>query len=680
MTSSVAVSTFNNVSDPNVVSTTTGEWSAFAAGLRTPLSKDIAKDDLPLWSLAEFREGHRHADNVHSITALTLDVDESPIPDAHALVHALSGLTSVCYSSSSATQRVPRWRATIQLSRPVTAEEYSKLSVAFAECFLWFPVGCASKDPARQWYWPREGSDGHYEWISIIGEPLDVDTVLSLTPEDAPKGPTVANVREACTSTTARRSAAAAMLASAWPPKGARLDARLALSGATHYAGMSEAEAVQFMEDVHARVTDRGDVTTSKLATLASETFRKAERGDPVAGFPALSRYVDASVVNAARDLLNEGVQLMAEIARELNATSSQAANDTTTVRLTPAQRALRVGGRDIVRLSTGLPTLDGATRGGLLLRKVVGVGGAPGAGKTALAVQMAHGWATAGIHVAFLAADEDADAILIRFGQLAGLSRDALENGDADTRAKLAAWCESVPLMLVDGDDAGSTVEEVSKELVEGAKGKPSALVVDSLQTVRTKELPPKGADLRAKVNIVVRTLKHAAKVDGHLVVTTSEIARSAYRNKDQAENANPLAAFKESGDIEYGMGLAFVLTSRQGSSDLVDATVVKNRLGQGKPAFLLRLDHTRAGVAEANASTIETADPLFLIKQEIKDALEAHCGSPISKTTIYEKIGGRKAAVLKAVAELLDAKVLIEDRRGGLRFPLPGDAGYPR
>ena len=203
MTSSVAVSTFNNVSDPNVVSTYTGEWSAFATGLRTPLSKDIAKEDLPLWSLAEFRDGYRHADNVHSITALTLDVDESPIPDAHALVHALSGLTSVCYSSSSATHAKPRWRATIQLSRPVTAEEYSKLSVAFTKRFLWFPVGCASKDPARQWYWPREGSDGHYEWISIIGEPLDVDTLLSLTP-------TVAKVRETSKSTTARCSAVAA--------------------------------------------------------------------------------------------------------------------------------------------------------------------------------------------------------------------------------------------------------------------------------------------------------------------------------------------------------------------------------------------------------------------------------------------------------------------------------------
>ncbi|MGH7297942.1 MAG: hypothetical protein ACRELB_23580, partial [Polyangiaceae bacterium] len=62
-----------------------------------------------------------------------------------------------------------------------------------------------------------------------------------------------------------------------------------------------------------------------------------------------------------------------------------------TTPRLSPADRARRVGGRDVTRLATGIPSLDAATRGGILLRKVGVFGGAPGAGKTALLVRTAY-------------------------------------------------------------------------------------------------------------------------------------------------------------------------------------------------------------------------------------------------------------------------------------------------
>jgi hypothetical protein len=156
--------------------------------------------------------------------------------------------------------------------------------------------------------------------------------------------------------------------------------------------------------------------------------------------------------------------------------------------RVAAADRALRVGGRDVTRLKTGLATLDAATRGGILLRKLAVFGGAPGAGKTALLVKLAYQWLSEGIAVAILAADEDADATLIRLGQQHGLSRDALENGNPTARAALAAWCKAVPLILVDGDEDNSTIEAVSRELrVKAGKGS-SAMIVDPIQTARSE------------------------------------------------------------------------------------------------------------------------------------------------------------------------------------------------
>jgi len=342
---------------------------------------------------------------------------------------------------------------------------------------------------------------------------------------------------------------------------------------------------------------------------------------------------------------------------------------------LTPAERALKVGG-SVARLATNFPTIDKVTRGGLLLGKVVAVGGAPGAGKTAWMIKLASQWLGEGIACGFLAADEDPDAVLIRFGQLIGLSRDKLESGDEEERARLADWCRTVPLILVDGDEDGVTIDSVSKALRESAGEGRSVLFVDSMQTARSGGPPERDGDPRARVNAVVRALKVAGKRDGHLVIASSELARGAYRNRDQAENVTPLSAFKESGDVEYGVALALVLVSVPGSSDLVDAEIVKNRLGHGKPPFLLRHEHARADVFEGDPTM--RVDPLEGVKSEILSVLSACSPMPLNRNQIVNRVGGRKETVLRAVREMLEAKQVHEETGRGVRALLPGDPGY--
>ena len=74
--------------------------------------------------------------------------------------------------------------------------------------------------------------------------------------------------------------------------------------------------------------------------------------------------------------------------------------------------------------------------------------------------------------------------------------------------------------------------------------------LVVDSVQTCRAF-----GTDIadnpRARADLVMASFKRVARKLKHIVIATSEVSRGWYRNSN--DRIDPLAAFKESGGIEY-------------------------------------------------------------------------------------------------------------------------------
>lgn len=251
--------------------------------------------------------------------------------------------------------------------------------------------------------------------------------------------------------------------------------------------------------------------------------------------------------------------------------------------------------GGDGKRLPTGIETLDKATRGGLRHNTLMVLGGAPGAGKTTLAMQLAYHYAKAGEPVAILAADESADGLLTRVGQSVGISREALEDGLPFAKERLRKAILDAPFDIYDQDQEGVTVETVAKVLAE--KG-PGIMIVDSIQTART-DTSDDADGTRARVDDVVKTCKQAAAAFGHLMIVTSELARGSYRSKAQAEQIEDLAAFKESGGIEYAGRVLIVLRTAAGDGGVVDAAMPKNRLGRKLP-FRLELDFIKATFKE--------------------------------------------------------------------------------
>jgi replicative DNA helicase len=337
----------------------------------------------------------------------------------------------------------------------------------------------------------------------------------------------------------------------------------------------------------------------------------------------------------------------------------------------TITERALTLGLRG-VRIPLGIDLLDRACRGGPLAGRLLIFGGEPGASKTTWVTQIALNLAARSVAVAILAADEDADAVLIRIGQNGRLCREALEAGDESACAALAEGLTGMPLLLFDGGEGGVTIEAASAALTRLAAGRPSVLIVDSIQTASTmgaaNALSP-----RDRADVVVRALKRSARRAGHLVVATSETARGWYR--DRSRRIDPLAAFKESGGIEYAAALALVMTTVKGDDDLVDVTVVKNRMGQ-KCSFRLRRCVARARLEEVppEADVVEgavdneaRAERMEKVRQRILRTVR--CTTTLtSKSAVSDCAGGNRADNMKAF-NALQREGLIVKEEGAFR-----------
>lgn len=248
--------------------------------------------------------------------------------------------------------------------------------------------------------------------------------------------------------------------------------------------------------------------------------------------------------------------------------------------------------------LTTGFKTLDEWLRGGLRQGKLVPIAGAPGAGKTLLATQLAHGYHDLGHPVCIYAVDEARDSVIVRWGQQCGMEREALEAAQEPARRTLAQCFESGLVEFIDPEEA--TLDEVGAWLVERAREleMPGVLVVDSIQTCRIEG--GEQLDPRARIDAVVMLLKRLRKA-GLLVLATSEVSRGWYRSA--ADKMDPLAAFKESGSIEYALDIGIVLESVKDETGQVDVWVPKSRIGRADrsaPALRVSIDFARATMRE--------------------------------------------------------------------------------
>jgi KaiC/GvpD/RAD55 family RecA-like ATPase len=330
-------------------------------------------------------------------------------------------------------------------------------------------------------------------------------------------------------------------------------------------------------------------------------------------------------------------------------------------------------------RLVTGFATLDDATRGGIPSSRVVVLAGAPGAGKSGLAVYLMDCWERSGCAVVYLASDEPAEGIITRLGQLAGYSREGLECegevGDS-VRGGFAKSVADRSIVVIDpdADENMASIEQAEQALLHLAGARRRVLVVDSLQTARCGAASA-AESARAAIDAKLGVLKAIAK-RGTLVVAISEMSRAGYRSGARTENISALAAGKESGSIEYGAALLLGLCSVKGEPGAVDVEVAKNRLGGNKPEFRVQIDFARASFAEVCRPDNDQErmhgeeNKAARLREKVLSVVAQH-RELRSATAIVRKVKSGKQAVLDMVRELEEEGVLVKVG-GAFRFVL--------
>lgn len=351
-----------------------------------------------------------------------------------------------------------------------------------------------------------------------------------------------------------------------------------------------------------------------------------------------------------------------------------------------------------LARYSTSLLALDellrpraNPTLAGLLPGRVVALNGAPGAGKSLLADQLAFAMARHGFRVVMLVDDEPREDAAERVGQLLGFRHAELNPEYPGTivslRETLADPEKGLDISILPDEEAEGprpTIEDAAALLLSVQNERGHVLVIDSLHASLSKA--EKDGDIpRVQIETRMAAIKHLRR-QGVLVIFTSEVNRASYASKDPSQRVAALASGAEGRSIEYGSDLILFLSSSTNS--LTQIEVPKNRIGRKKGAFLVRLNEARArfetedpAVAEAQAKDAQDA-VLMAIEDRVVGLLD-ELGVPCSTATIErENLGGRGGRDLVRQALLSGVKKGKftrrphkpgEGRGGGFVFELP-------
>jgi archaellum biogenesis ATPase FlaH len=269
-------------------------------------------------------------------------------------------------------------------------------------------------------------------------------------------------------------------------------------------------------------------------------------------------------------------------------------------------------------RYPLGFEPLDRLSRGGVFRNFRIGIGGGPGTGKTTLCSQLALKLAYSGWCVRWVAVDEDPEEILCRWLQQDGVPQDEAELLTSEDATFAAEALGGLDIKFIE-----SPLIDTNMNWTDGNDFR--VVFIDSLQQVAVSGC--ESLEPRARVDFVLKFIKHEFSRKRILTIWTSELARGAYRNQASQDSTDPIAASKESGGIEYFASILAVMRSVKDSPDLVEVAVPKVRRGGRRGDFCLRLDRAACTFSEVstdgNAAALAHDRALDKLATEIIDLL---------------------------------------------------------
>jgi hypothetical protein len=321
-----------------------------------------------------------------------------------------------------------------------------------------------------------------------------------------------------------------------------------------------------------------------------------------------------------------------------------------------------------------GFGGLDGLIEDGVTSGDTIVLGGEGDAGKTQLQLQIENELRAQGVAIVHVAADEERERVVLRQAQtLLDLHRGELAEPSFDSqkvrlkpsvrdalKVKRAGWG---PIVYVDDPLLDQTAERAVLDFK--TKGFEVALCVDSGQTVSVSNAP---ADRRAQVDAVIARWRSICRgtATACIGVLTSETGRSFYKGAKQRPD-NLMAAFKESGSIEYAARFAVVLEPGDTEGEVV-AHIVKNKLGGRKGRAYFKRTAGLLRMTDAPAPVPTPADETeavlrACIRREIENANGRFRGGKSAMADTLRASGYSRDDVRAACQRMQNAGELFED-----------------
>jgi len=212
-------------------------------------------------------------------------------------------------------------------------------------------------------------------------------------------------------------------------------------------------------------------------------------------------------------------------------------------------------------KLSTGIENLDMVLSGGIDDGTVSLIGGFPGAGKSALTLQIVHHMAMQGRKVIMYNREMREKSIFDRIiSRTNNIPLSWLRGGQEvqETLRRIKASRPEGLENILFGDNNNITIDNIREIVEENSTDAPAVLLLDYLQvfpTLRGKDI----TDPRVRLNFNLTLLREIVMDTNCIILAISSLNREGSKTGEIT-----MHSFKESGDVEYtadyliGLGLA--------------------------------------------------------------------------------------------------------------------------
>lgn len=133
------------------------------------------------YALVRFADSYRRLRNVEAVHSVTLDFDQLTPEQVDPLHRVAARWRGLMHSTKRHTSASPRMRSVLLLDRPVTAEEYKPVWLAFADTFRRHNliVDGQAKGASKPWMWPCETAEGFGIVRQLPGRPVIADKAIA---------------------------------------------------------------------------------------------------------------------------------------------------------------------------------------------------------------------------------------------------------------------------------------------------------------------------------------------------------------------------------------------------------------------------------------------------------------------------------------------------------------------